>query len=75
MRHAHAVTRDAEPLDGPGAHKWLNLAAAGMPPGFERDAAVESRAMIESELIPAQIAEAQRLATNWHIRYAEEGGR
>ena len=66
---------DGVVMDMVHAHKWLNLAAAGMPPGFERDAAVESRAMIESELIPAQIAEAQRLATNWHIRYAEEGGR
>ena len=66
---------DGVVMDMVHAHKWLNLAAAAMAPGFEHDEAVESRAMIEAELIPAQITEAQRLATNWHVRYAEESGR
>lgn len=64
---------DGVVMDMVHAHKWLNLAAAAMPPGYQRDEAVDSRAMIEAELIPAQITEAQRLATNWHVRYAEEG--
>ncbi len=47
------------------AHMWLNLAAARMPPGEERDTAVENRDFAEKRMTPAQMAEAQRLAREW----------
>jgi len=55
---------------GPAVHyvssyMWLNLAASGMPPGENRDVAVEQRDAIAAKMTPAQIAEAQRLAREW----------
>ena len=47
------------------AHMWYNLAAARMPPGEERDTAVEIRDTIAKRMTPAQVAEAQRLAREW----------
>jgi uncharacterized protein len=47
-------------VDYVAAHKWFNLAAMrGV------DAAKSWRASISREMLPAQIAEAQRLAREW----------
>ena len=47
------------------AHKWFNLAAAS------GDASsVGSRDMVAADMTPAQIAEAQRLASAWTVRPA-----
>ena len=47
-------------VDYVAAHKWFNLAAMrGV------DAAKSWRAQISREMLPAQIAEAQRLAREW----------
>ena len=41
------------------AHMWYNLAAAGSPPGEERDRAANNRGIVAKLMTPAQIAEAQ----------------
>lgn len=47
-------------VDFVAAHKWFNLAAMrGV------DAAKSWRAQVASEMLPTQIAEAQRLAREW----------
>jgi len=45
---------------------WLNLAEAhsGDDP-FTHDAAVKYRDLVAAKMTPAQIAEAQRLASEW----------
>lgn len=45
------------------AHMWLNLAAAAG--GASATRARDARAEVESRMAPAQIAEAQKLATEW----------
>jgi len=55
------------PQDYVQAHKWLNLAAAGSLPD-EADArkrAAKGRDIVAAKMTPAQIAEAQRLASQW----------
>ncbi|GAA0539117.1 hypothetical protein FHS83_003665 [Rhizomicrobium palustre] len=47
-------------VDFVAAHKWFNLAALR---GVEE--AKSWRAQVASEMLPAQIAEAQRLAREW----------
>ena len=47
------------------AHMWFNLAAAQLPPGEDRDDAVNIRDLLESKMTPEQVAEAQRLAREW----------
>ncbi len=47
---------------------WYNLAAAGLPPGEDRDSAAEFRDGVAKLMTPAQIAEAQRLAREWRPR-------
>ncbi len=44
---------------------WYNLAAAGLPPGEDRDSAVKNRDIAAELMTPAQIAEAQRRAREW----------
>ncbi len=53
------------PQDYVQAHMWYNLAAARLPPGEDRDMAVSNRDQIEKLMTPAQVAEAQRLASEW----------
>ncbi len=53
------------PQDYVQAHMWYNLAASRLPPGKDRDLAVENRDIIAARMTPAQIAEAQRLAREW----------
>ena len=56
------------PEDLVQAHMWFNLAAARLPPGEDRDRAVELRDVTAEVMTPAQIAEAQRLAREWRPR-------
>ena len=57
------VSGQGVPQDYVLAHKWLNLAAA--QGGTQRDIAVKGRDLVDSEMTPEQIAEAQRLAREW----------
>ncbi len=51
------------------AHMWYNLAAAGLPPGEDRDKAARDRGRVAKLMTPAQIAEAQRLAGEWMAEF------
>ena len=53
------------PQDYVQAHMWFSLAAAGLPPGEDRNSAAEYRDIVAKLLTAAQIAEAQRLAREW----------
>jgi uncharacterized protein len=53
------------------SHLYANLAAAHLPPGEDHDIAVKNRAIIAKTLTPAQLAEAQRLARDWHPKQAD----
>jgi hypothetical protein len=44
---------------------WFNLAAVRFSEKADREAAATQRDMVESELTPEDIAEAQALATEW----------
>ncbi len=46
------------------AHMWFNLAASRAP-ASERDEAIKMRNVAASNMTPAQIAEAQKLAREW----------
>ena len=59
---------DGVPPDYVQAHMWFNLAASGLPSSIvpkDRDKAVKYRDIIASNMTPAQIAEAQKLAREW----------
>lgn len=56
---------DGVPQDYVKSHLYSNLAAAHLPPGQDRDIAVKNREIVAKLMSPAQIAEAQRLASNW----------
>jgi TPR repeat protein len=47
------------------AHMWLNLAATNTHPAKEREVAIRNLTVITSKMTPAQIAEAQKLASEW----------
>ncbi len=47
------------------AHLWFSLAASRLPPGENRNIAVQDRDAVEKLMTPAQVAEAQRLAREW----------
>ncbi len=47
------------------AHMWLNIGASHLPPGEVRDLAVSNRDLVEEQMAPAQISEAERLAREW----------
>jgi len=47
------------------AHKWFNLAAASYNKAESRAKALKSRELVAHKMTPAQLAEAQRLATEW----------
>ena len=47
------------------AHKWFNLAGAGAKDAKARDNAARSRDIVAAKMQAAQIAEAQRLASEW----------
>ena len=49
------------------AHMWFDLAASRFERGADRDDAVRSRQRASARMTPAQIAEAQRLASEWEV--------
>ncbi len=53
------------------SHMYANLAAAHLPLGEDRDIAVKNRDIIAKTLTPAQLAEAQRLASEWRPKDIE----
>ena len=53
------------PQDYVQAHKWYNLAGAGAEVAGVRDQAIKNRDIVADKMQPAQIAEAQRLASAW----------
>ena len=54
------------PQDYVSAHMWLNLAAAPRATDpAARDQAAKERDMLAAKMTPAQIAEAQRIASEW----------
>jgi TPR repeat protein len=53
------------PQDYVEAYKWYTLAASQLPEEKRRDEAVSARDVVARKMTPAQIAEAQRLATKW----------
>jgi uncharacterized protein len=53
------------PQDHVQAVAWFCLAAARAPDAASRSNAVESRDRVAAKMTPAQIAEAQRLASEW----------
>ena len=57
---------DPVPQDYVQAHKWFNLAAAATDKdGFFAERGAEEREFVASQMTPAQIAEAHRLASVW----------
>jgi TPR repeat protein len=66
--HLGVMYRDGEGVqkDYVQAHMWFNLAAAASRYGsYEEGRAAEERDKIASKMTPAQIAEAQKLASEW----------
>ena len=53
------------PQDYVQAHMWYSLAVANPLPGERHDLAIKSRDNVEAKMTPDQIAEAQRLASEW----------
>ena len=49
------------------AHMWLELAAFRFEPGADRDDVLRRRQRTSARMTPAQIAEAQRLASEWEV--------
>ena len=50
------------------AHLWFSLAATRWPPGENRDRAINNRDVLARRMLPAQIAEAEKLAREWQPR-------
>lgn len=53
------------PQDYVQAHKWYNLAGAGATRAQLRNSAIKNRDEVAAKMQQAQIAEAQRLASEW----------
>ena len=53
------------------AHMWFNLAAARAT-GGQRERAVEARDRVAGQMLPHEIAEAQRLAREWDEAHPRE---
>jgi hypothetical protein len=52
------------PQDYVRAHMWFNI-AAGASDASVRDLSVKWRDLVATRMTPAQIAEAQRIASEW----------
>jgi TPR repeat protein len=63
------ISGEGVPQDYVLAHTWLNLAASRLE-GKKREAAANSRNLLEELMTPEQIAEAQRLAREWKPKSA-----
>jgi uncharacterized protein len=53
------------PQDYVLAHMWFNLADSGASDALTREASVKDRDDVAAKMTPAQIAEAQRMASEW----------
>ena len=53
------------PQDYAQAHMWFSLAASRAPDAAVRGQAVKACDAVAAKMTPAQIAEAQRLASEW----------
>jgi TPR repeat protein len=53
------------PPDQVQAHKWLTLATITFTNKPERDQAIKVRNSVATQMTPAQIAEAQKVAREW----------
>ena len=53
------------------AHMWYNLAAS-QETGEQRESAVEARDRVAGQMLPHEIAEAQRLAREWDAAHPRE---
>ncbi len=58
--HGHGV-----PQDYAQAHMWYNLAASHAEDAATREMAVKNRDEVAAKMTPDQIAEAQRMASEW----------
>ena len=58
------------PEDYIAAHMWVNLAAANLPTGKARNAALQLRDQLAAKMTPAQITDAQKLAREWTPKVA-----
>ena len=58
--HGHGV-----PQDYAQAHMWYNLAASHAEDVATREMAVKNRDRVAAKMTPTQIAEAQRMASEW----------
>lgn len=47
------------------AHFWLNLAAAGLPPGRERELVITRRGYVQTQLSSDELHEVQQRAAQW----------
>jgi len=54
------------------AHKWSNIAAFYLQPGDYKKLAQKNRNIAEERMTPAQVAEAQKLASEWKPKTWEE---
>ena len=63
------------PQDYVQAHKWYNLAGAGATIAQLRDSAIKNRDIVAAKMQQNQIAEAQRLASEWWRNWNLTGGR
>ena len=59
------------PKDYVQGHMWINLAASRLT-GEDREQAVEARDSVAQLMIPAKVAEAQRLAREWDAAHPRE---
>ena len=57
------------PQDLVRAHMWFNLNASSLPVGPNQHQAVKNRDLVAKLMIPAQIAEAERLAREWTAKH------
>jgi len=69
LAFAYAIG-EGVPEDYVAAHMWVNLAAAKLPPGKARNAALQLRDQVADKMTPAQITDAQKLARDWKPKEA-----
>jgi hypothetical protein len=55
------------------AHMWLNLAASVEPDRALRERLITDRDRVAAKMTPAQIAEAQRMASEWAQSHPSRG--
>src|SRR5262249_4089078 len=62
---------DGTPQDYLKAHMYAKLAASQLPPGEDRDTAIKNRDIVAKLMSREQLAEAQRLASEWRTKQAD----